>query len=591
MLFVYVNRTIQALKPLAFNNMNFRNTLKQLLPAVILVICSNFQIAKAQNNLFIPPLLSGKNFNLNVQNGTANWVAGQTTPTYGVNGNFLAPTIELWKGDQVALTVNNNINAPTTMHWHGMHVPSMDDGGPHSLIYPNQSWTAAFKVLNPAATCWYHPHGAHTTDLQVSKGLAGMIIVRDSQELALNLPRKYGIDDFPIILQTKAFDVLYQTAISTELDTMVMVNATPRATLNIPAQMVRFRLLNGSSNRTFYVGLSTGDSMTVIGTDNGLLNHPYKCTRIMISNGERVEMILDASAKQGQSLQLMCFGSEIPKGIKGADSIGTGMATIMDYDLNPLNGADYTLLHLNVTAPTAGAIQNIPTNLATDIPFLASNATVHRNLYFTPTDSMPETTVMGPFYINGKMYDEMRIDDTIILNTTETWSVVNHTMIAHPFHVHDMHFYIHSINQNTNVPIDYQGRKDVVLVMPGDSLTFVTRFENFADPMVPYMYHCHLLHHEDDGMMGSFVVLDTTMHMGIENNLMQEEVLFPSPCHDYLSLQHSIKNTDQIRCWNVLGEENPIEKINTNTLNTASLKAGVYILQINTDRYKFVKTN
>lgn len=591
MLFVYVNPTRQAHKPSAFNNMHFRNSMKQLLTTIVLLIISIFQIVNAQNNLFIPPLLSGKNFNLNVQNGTANWVAGQTTPTYGVNGNFLAPTLELWKGDQVALTVHNTINAPTTMHWHGMHVPSMDDGGPHSIIYPNQSWTAAFKVMNPAATCWYHPHGAHTTDLQVSKGLAGMIIVRDSQELALNLPRKYGIDDFPIILQTKAFDVLYQAAISTELDTLVMVNGTPRASLNIPAQMVRFRLLNGSSNRTFYVGLSTGDSMTVIGTDNGLLNHPYKCTRIMISNGERVEMILDASNKQGQSIQLMCYGSEIPKGIKGADSIGTGMASIMDYDLNPLNGADYTLLNLTVTAPTPGAILSIPNNLASDIPFLAVNATVHRDLVFTPTDSMPATMVMGPFHINDTSYNEMHINDTVYLNTTETWSIVNRTMIAHPFHVHDMHFYVHSINQNTIIPIDYQGRKDVVLVMPGDSLTFVTKFEDFADPMVPYMYHCHLLHHEDDGMMGSFVVLDTTMHMGIGDQLMQEGILFPNPCHEYLSLKHSLKNTDQIHCWNILGEEIPLEKINTTTLNTASLKEGIYILQINQLRYKFVKSN
>jgi bilirubin oxidase len=164
-------------------------------------------------------------------------------------------------------------------------------------------------------------------------------------------------------------------------------------------------------------------------------------------------------------------------------------------------------------------------------------------------------------------------------------------MIAHPFHVHDMHFYVHSINQNTTIPIDYQGRKDVVLVMPGDSLTFVTKFEDFADPMVPYMYHCHLLHHEDDGMMGSFVVLDTTLHMGIGDQLMQEGILFPNPCHDYLSLKHSSKNTDQIHCWNILGEEIPLEKNNPTTLNTASLKEGIYILQINQLRYKFVKSN
>jgi bilirubin oxidase len=310
----------------------------------------------------------------------------------------------------------------------------------------------------------------------------------------------------------------------------------------------------------------------------------------MLSNGERVEMIYDATNKQGQSLQLICFGSELKHGIKGADSIGTGMAKIMDYNLNPLNGADYTLLHLNVVSPTPNAIHSIPNSLASDVPFLASNASVHRNLFLTPADSLPATLVMGPFHINDTSYNEMHINDTVYLNTTETWSVINHTLIAHPFHLHDMHFYVHSINQNTTIPIEYQGRKDVALVMPGDSLTFVTKFEDFSDPMVPYMYHCHLLHHEDDGMMGSFIVLDTNQHMGIDNHLMQEGTLFPNPCNDYLSLKYPIKITDQIHCWSILGEEIPLEKINEITLNTASLKEGFYILQINNIRYKFIKS-
>lgn len=557
----------------------------------VLLSIGLFHFAFAQNNLFIPPLLKGTNFSLQVQNGTANWVAGHTTPTYGINGNFLAPTLELWKGTNVSLTVNNGINTPTTMHWHGMHVPAMDDGGPHSLINPGQSWTASFKVMNPAATCWYHPHGAHTTDLQVSKGLAGMIIVRDSQELALNLPRNYGVDDFPLVLQTKAFDILYQSAISTELDTLPMVNGTPRASLNIPAQMVRFRMVNGSSNRTFLLGLSNGDSMTVIGVDNGLLNHPYKCARIMLSNGERVEMIVNASNLQGQTFQLMCYGSELAHGIKGADSIGSGMSTIMDYNLNPLNGADYSLLTLQVIAPTSNAVTSTPNTLANDIPYQAINATVHRNLIFTPTDTMAATLVMGPFHINDTSYNEMHINDTVYLNTTETWSIVNHTRIAHPFHLHDMHFYVHSINQNTTIPVNDQGRKDVVLVMPGDSVTFVTKFEDFADPMVPYMYHCHLLHHEDDGMMGSFLVLDTTTHIGVANLEEAADRLFPNPCTNFIQVNTTGNTKSKIQCWNMLGESVPLSFMNEQNINTASWNEGMYILQINEKRYKIIKSN
>jgi bilirubin oxidase len=568
----------------------FPNKLQGLIGGLISIFV--FQFASAQNNLFIPPLWSGKNFNLQVQNGTATWVAGQTTPTYGVNGNFLAPTLELWKGDNVSLTVHNGINAPTTMHWHGMHLPSMADGGPHSIIYPGQNWTASFKVMNPAATCWYHPHGAHTTDLQVSKGLAGMIIVRDSQELALQLPRTYGVDDFPIIIQTKAFDVLYQTAISTELDTLVMVNGTPRATLNIPAQIVRLRLLNGSSNRSFFMGLSNGDSITVIGTDNGLLNKPYKCARLMLSNGERAEVLINANNLLGQNVQLICFGSEMPHGIKGADSIGNGAAMIMDYNLNPLNGADYNLLTLHVTNSTATPILSIPNSLANDVPFSINQVDRTRKIVFTPSDSLPATLVMGPFHINDTSYNEMHINDTVYLNSTEQWSIVNLTLIAHPFHLHDMHFYVHSINNSTIIPVQDQGRKDVVLVMPGDSLTFITKFEDFADDMVPYMYHCHLLHHEDDGMMGSFLVLDTTTHIGMNDiKVTNAYTLFPNPCSNVLSFDKALTPHNSIRCWDVLGCEMPIEFINETSLNTSNYNDGIYVLQIDKQHFKFIKTH
>jgi bilirubin oxidase len=211
----------------------------------------------------------------------------------------------------------------------------------------------------------------------------------------------------------------------------------------------------------------------------------------------------------------------------------------------------------------------------------------------TPTDSLPATLVMGPFHINDTSYNEMHINDTVYLNTTETWSIVNHTEIAHPFHVHDMHFYVHSINQSITVPIQDQGRKDVVLVMPGDSVTFVTKFEDFADPMVPYMYHCHLLHHEDDGMMGSFVVLDTVKHVGIQETIQSNDLqIFPNPCTDHLTINSKRSfNANSIRCWNILGTEIPLELITENTLNTSNLNDGIYVIEINQQRIKFIKTH
>ncbi len=150
------------------------------------------QVAFAQNPLFIPAVISGTTFNLSIQNGTTQFFPSVNTPTYGINGPLLSPTLIMNKWDWVTLNVTNNLTGngnSTTMHWHGLHVPPMDDGGPHQLIPQNTTWNPSFQVLNTAGTFWYHPHGEGKTDLHVSKGLAGMIIIKDSVEAALTLPR------------------------------------------------------------------------------------------------------------------------------------------------------------------------------------------------------------------------------------------------------------------------------------------------------------------------------------------------------------------------------------------------------------------
>lgn len=132
-------------------------------------------IANAQNLLIIPPALTGTSFNLNVQSGIQSFYTGINTPTYGINGPWMAPTIIVNKGDSITLNVINGLNVKTTMHWHGLHVAPENDGGPHQIIQPSTSWSPSFKIRNQAGTFWYHPHGAGQTDLQVSKGLAGFL--------------------------------------------------------------------------------------------------------------------------------------------------------------------------------------------------------------------------------------------------------------------------------------------------------------------------------------------------------------------------------------------------------------------------------
>ena len=514
------------------------NSIKKIILSVAALIAAT-DFLMAQNPLFIPPTLNGTNFNLNIQNGTTQFYPGINTLTYGINGALLAPTLIINKWDWVTLNVTNSLTGngnATTIHWHGLHVPAMDDGGPHQVINQGATWSPYFQMLNSAGTFWYHPHGDNKTDLHVSKGIAGMIIVKDSAEAVLTLPRDYGVDDFPIIVQTKSFDILNQIAIATELDTALMVNGIVHPYLDAPSQVIRFRLLNGSSSRTYNFGFTANKIFKMIAGDAGLLDSAITLTRIRLSPGERAEILLDLQGMMGDTIFLNSYSSELPNGIYGAATV-TGMigGVIPDYDLNPLNGADFGVLQINIGTQTANPITTTPSVLIANIPW--TGFTVSRTFTLAPDSMMSaQGQVAGPFGINGVHFDMNYINVTTYLNTTEKWRITNNTGIAHPFHIHDMYFYLLSINGGA-VPAYEQGKKDVVLVMPMQYVEFITRFEDFADDSVPYMYHCHLLHHEDDGMMGSFRVIDTTNTSIAGFNENDNWKIYPNPASTTLIVE------------------------------------------------------
>jgi bilirubin oxidase len=550
-------------------------------------------ISLAQNALKIPPALTGTVFNLNIQNGTSQFYTGVNTPTYGINGPLLGPTLIINKGDSIVINVSNSLTGfgnSTTIHWHGLHVPAKFDGGPHQVINQGSTWSPSFRIRNEAGTFWYHPHGDNKTDLHVSKGIAGMIIVKDSNEASLTLPRTYGVDDYPIIVQTKAFDILTQIAIATEMDTAVMVNGTLNPYLDAPAQVIRLRLLNGSSMRSYNFGFSSNKTFKMIATDAGLLDSAITLTRIRLSPGERAEILLDLNGMNGQTIRLNSYGSELPNGIYGAATVKSMMGgTIPDYISNPLNGADFEILKINVVVPTVNPapVTTMPGILNSNKPWTSIN--INRTFTFTP-DSMGNATaqVAGPFAINGVHFDMDKVNVTTYLNNTEKWKIQNNTGIAHPFHIHDMHFYLLNIN-GAPVPDWEKGKKDVVLVMPMEYVEFTTKFEDFASNAVPYMYHCHLLHHEDDGMMGSFLVLDTLSNTGVkpmENNISNIHV-FPNPSSEYWNV-HGITEAESIsfHLFNAVGQEiyNADYLPNDHTFNeridNVNLKQGIYFLHI-----------
>jgi blue copper oxidase len=542
----------------------------------------------SQNPLTIPPVLTGLNFNLTVQAGTQPFYPGNPTPTYGINGAFLSPTIVVNKGDIVTLNVINTLNVATTMHWHGLHVAPENDGGPHQSIAAGSTWSPSFEILNNAGTYWYHPHGEGKTELHVGKGLSGLFIVHDPTELSLGLPQTYGVDDIPLIVQTKAFDVLHQIAIADHMDTAVFVNGTLHATTDLPAQVVRLRLLNGSSMRSFYFGFSNNMTFYQIATDGGLVAAPNAVTRLLVAPGERSEVLVNLSGMNGQSVDLMSYASEMPVGVFGSPAVGVSPDTMEMYDENFLNGADFQLVEFNIVAQNASPVTSIPASLVPYTPFDVADLDVNRTLVFDTITLVPGSVpnlAEGPFGINATTFNMDSINITIPLNSTEVWTLKNNTHIAHPFHIHDVQFNVIE-KSGTPPPITEQGWKDVVLVMPHDSVKFITQFTTFTDEMVPYMYHCHLLHHEDDGMMGSFLVVDPFASLG-ENATNNQLTVYPNPASDEWNIagnwDHS---TVSIEIVNALGQllfsqnYSDLKEGETIVLPNSGFESGVYFARI-----------
>lgn len=531
----------------------------------------------AQNPLAIPPVLTGPNYDLELQTGTTQFFTGTATNTMGANGSLLGPTLILNEGEDITINVTNNLGEPTTIHWHGLHVPAIADGGPHVVVEDNTTWSPSFTVRNFASVNWYHPHLHMNTNKHVQKGIAGMIIVRDAEESALSLPRTYGEDDFPIVVQTKGFDANNQVIIETALDTTLLVNGTRDAYLDAPAQWVRLRLLNGSSERYYNFGFSGNLPFKQIATDGGLLTAPVDLTRVMISPGERAEIVVDLSGLQGNSLQLMSYGSELASGIYGAAQPGMGAGqTIPNYTLNPLNGSDFTVLDINVVAPTPNAVASISSALTTHTPWLEANADATKTLTFTP-QTMGPTAIQGPFLINNAMFNMEVINYQIPLDNIEVWTLTNQSPIGHPFHIHDVSFYILDIN-GAAPPANMQGRKDVVHVPAGmGTVRFITKFENYANDTLPYMYHCHILTHEDMGMMGQFVVYDP---LGIKETQTNYK-LYPNPSNTSLFFESAFSDesfivTDQfgreVFTGNLIG--------GSLHLDLEEISNGIYLLSI-----------
>jgi bilirubin oxidase len=474
----------------------------------------------AQNKLNIPDTLSGMKFDLELKAQTKEIYKNKQTQTIGYNGSYLGPTLMVQKGEIITMNVKNSLSDTTTTHWHGLHIAAKNDGGPHSHIMAGETWSPSFEIMDNAGTYWYHPHLHGKTLKQVVKGAAGLIIVRDEKEAKLSLPRTYGIDDIPLVFQFTTIDANKQIVENDDLDNTILVNGTDAPFVDLPAQVVRLRLLNASSHRVFRFGFSDGRNFFQIATDGGLLNAPISMTRLTLGSGERAEILVDLSDLKDKTITMKTFGNELPQGYPGGPPLGMMGGTIMQ---GPLDNITSNILIINGKEKTSHPITTIPTALVQNT-VLSQTGAKNRTISITASPMMSMTN----FLINGKKYDEYKMDFEVTEGDTEIWTITNQSMMAHPFHIHGNSFYVLSIN-GAAPAANLKGKKDVILVPPmNGSVKIITKYEDFSDSDMPYMYHCHILSHEDNGMMGQFIVKAKTT---AANDIFSNDNLkiFPNP--------------------------------------------------------------
>ncbi len=464
--------------------------------------------------LRIPELIDarrqGQSIALTARRGRTAFLPGRPTPTLGYNGTYLGPTLRLHRGDDVEIAVTNALAEDTAVHWHGLLVPGHLDGGPHQPIRPGATWRPVLPIRQPAATLLYHSHVHGRTAEQVYGGLGGLLLIADDEERALGLPSDYGVDDLPLVLQDRVLtaegELVYPGGPMAMMcgvhgDT-VLVNGTPNPVARVPARLVRLRLANLANARAFALSFDDGRAFHRIASDGGLLERPVAQRSLPLASGERAEILVDFSDGRPVALQT------------GPDRNGPmmDMAMMARARLGDGTGGAGSILRFEPGAPAArpdAGRAAVPERLAARERLDPARAVRRRRLVLTMGMGGMTGGRMGPgmmgrgagaggmmrLGIDGRPFAMDRIDQRVRLGDVEIWEVAS-GMMAHPFHIHGVHFEVLGGGAD-------QGLKDTVLVREPVAL-----LARFSQPAVeaPFMYHCHILEHEDNGMMGQFVV-------------------------------------------------------------------------------------
>lgn len=548
---------------------------------------------------------------------------GIRTWSYNVEGSsaitFLGPTVVWNTGDNIVINVRNAVSQPTTVHWHGAEVPAMMDGGPHEPFNPGDTLHVDFQNRDSASTMWYHPHVHNNTYPQVQMGLSGLLISKQAVDpIGATLPKTYGVDDFPVIVADLGIDsILVNGEYQFFIDTFPpgvgpntagkrpfnVVNGVTSPYVELPASMVRLRILNGSTRKGVQYGFTNGydDSLTslipfyLVATDGGYVMDPLQHRTMLMGPGVRNEVVVDLTTYSPGDVLYMRNLKELMTGdIVGSPHPSTGP--------NPNGGQDSTagkaFLEIRIIPDPPGFIPVLTPPSFTNT-WTVDVADTINGITGLRTKRLTKTPQVG-FTIDNLTYDMTRIDDIVCEGAKEIWTIKNETTVSHPFHIHKIFFRIltiDSLDATTGAVVaqidpatrGFNGPKDNVLVRPNWQLRFLGKFDDYAtdiDYMKTYMYHCHILTHEDQvggGMMHQFVVTNEgpcIVGMGEKGEL--DFKVYPNPATSELFVE--APGGGQLRILDMQGhtvwKETLAESVGSHYLRLNRLQSGMYIIEL-----------
>ena len=562
--------------------------LETLEPRLLLTLLDPSLQPKFVNELPIPAIMQptipgGTHYEVSITQfqqdlGLVDPATGQhlLTTVWGYNGSYPGATFEVRKDQAITVHWTNNLvddqgnplphllPVDTSIHWadpanypasgvpvvthlHGGHNESASDGLPEAWFTPGfgevgPDWvkeTYTYTSDQDATTLWYHDHALGITRLNVYAGLAGFYIIRDAAEDALNLPS--GEYEIPLVIQDRMFTDDGQLFYPSEPQTpqspdpsvepeffgdTILVNGEAWPVLDVEPRKYRFRILNGSDSRFYQLAMSNGMKITQIGSDGGLLNSPVPQKKLLIAPAERYDVVIDFSRLSGKTIVMRNTArGPFPDGDKpDRDTQGQIMAFRVS---KPLSSPDTSTVPKQLRAQP---IQRI------------TQADVTRPLVLMElTDEFGRLeTRLGTVRQGGLLWEDP-VTETPRLNTTEIWEFYNTTMDAHPIHLHQVQFQV--LNQQAfkaDVDLDEgqisnirlrgkakgptannAGFKDTIIVPPGQVVRVIATW----DLPGKYVWHCHILSHEDHDMMRPVFVMTppdggNLMSMSLEPGLL-----------------------------------------------------------------------